>query len=266
MTFSYFRRDYKNLIWSDNIAVDPSDYTPFTVPSPLGGGETVTIYNLNPAKATASNILDQNSPTNYRKYSGYDINFNSRMSKLTLFGGVSIGHQVSNTCQVEDANFLRYCDQSQLSVPYYTQVKLAGSYTLPWELAISGSLQSYPGDARNATVDGLIAAEDPSLRVNWSVDRTTFKNLTGATLTQSTVTVPLNAPGTKLLGRQNQLDVRLKRVFRIGNLSLEAQADAYNALNTGVVLTSVQTLGTALDRPASILQGRLVRFGMQARW
>jgi len=46
----------------------------------------------------------------------------------------------------------------------------------------------------------------------------------------------------------------------------EAQADAYNALNTGVVLTAVQTFGTALDRPASILQGRLFRFGMQARW
>jgi len=28
----------------------------------------------------------------------------------------------------------------------------------------------------------------------------------------------------------------------------------------------VQTFGTALDRPASILQGRLIRFGMQAKF
>ena len=80
------------------------------------------------------------------------------------------------------------------------------------------------------------------------------------------MTIPLDAPGTKLLDRQNQLDIRFKRTFRVGKVSLEAQADAYNALNTGVVLTRVQTFGTALDRPATILQGRLFRFGMQAKF
>jgi hypothetical protein len=138
---------------------------------------------------------------------------------------------------------------------------------------VSGTFQSYPGDARNSTVDGTTAlnngtilAEDPSLRVIWSVDRTIFRSLTGQTLTQSSIAVPLNAPGSKFLDRQNQLDIRLKRLFHVGGAVFEAQVDAYNALNTGVVLTKVQTLGTALDRPASILQGRLVRFGMQAKF
>jgi len=194
------------------------------------------------------------------------VNFNSRMKGLTVFGGVSLGHQVSNTCDVEDLNLTRFCDQSQLSIPYYTQVKLNGSYTLPWQLSVSGTFQSYPGDARNASMDTLIAAEDPSLRVNWQVDRPTFLRLTGQPLTQSAITLPLNAPGTKFLERQNQLDIRLKRLFHVGGKTLEAQVDAYNALNTGVVLTRVQTFGTALDRPASILQGRLIRFGMQAKW
>jgi hypothetical protein len=272
VTLSYFRRDYKNLIWSDNLAIDPSDYTPFTVPNPIGG-DPVTLYNLNPAKASAVDILDQNSSSNYRKYDGYDIGFNGRRRNLTLFGGVSVGRQVSNTCEAEDKNFLRYCDQGALGIPYYTQVKVNGSYMLPWQLSVSGTLQSYPGDARNSTVDGTTAlnngtilAEDPSLRVVWSVDRTLFRTLTGQPLTQSSINVPLNAPGTKFLGRQNQLDIRFKRIFKVRGITLEAQADAYNALNTGVVLTAVQTLGTALDRPASILQGRLFRFGMQAKF
>jgi len=272
VTVSYFRRDYRNLIWSDNVAINPSDYTPFTVPSPIGN-DTITLYNLNPAKASAFNLLDQNSSSNYRKYSGYDVNFNSRMKGLTLFGGVSMGHQVANTCEVEDPNQLRFCDQSQLSIPYYTQLKLNGSYMLPWQLQVSGTFQSYPGDARNSTVDGTTAlnngtilAEDPSLRIVWSVDRTLFKTLTGQTLTQSTISVPLNAPGTKFLDRQNQLDIRFKRLFHLRKTQLEAQIDAYNALNTGVVLTTVQTYGAALDRPASILQGRLIRFGMQAKF
>ncbi|MGH9145014.1 MAG: carboxypeptidase regulatory-like domain-containing protein [Vicinamibacterales bacterium] len=271
VTVSYFRRDYKNLIWSDNLGIDPSDYTPVPVLSPTG--ETVTIYDLNPAKASALNLLDNNSPTNYRKYTGVDVNFNSRMRGLTLFGGVSMGHQVSNTCQVEDPNQLRFCDQAPFGIPYYKQLKLSGSYALPWALQVSGTFQSYPGDARNSTVDGTTAlnngtilAEDPSLRTVWSIDRTTFKALTGQTLTQSSVNVPLNAPGTKFLDRQNQLDVRLTRSFKIRGINLQAQVDAYNALNTGVVLTSVQTFGSALDRPASILQGRLFRFGMQAKF
>ncbi len=78
--------------------------------------------------------------------------------------------------------------------------------------------------------------------------------------------MPLNAPGTKFLDRQNQLDIRFKRLFHLRKTQLEAQIDAYNALNTGVVLTAVQTYGSALDRPASILQGRLIRFGMQAKF
>lgn len=266
VTVSYFRRDYKNLIWSDNLLIDPSDYTLFNLPDPRNNGQTVPIYNLNPAKASAVSLLDQNSSENYRKYSGMDVNFNSRMRALTMFGGVSVGHQTARTCQVEDANLLRFCDQSALDIPQYVQVKFSGSYTLPWSLQVSGSLQSYNGDARNASPDGLIAAEDPSLRVNWSVDRATFNRLTGATLTQSTVNIPLDAPGTKFLSRQNQVDVRLKRVFKVGKASLEGQVDAYNALNTGVVLTRVQTFGSALDRPASILQGRLIRLGLQAKF
>jgi hypothetical protein len=281
VTFSYFRRDYKRLIYSDNLLIEPTDYTLFNLPSPLNDGTTVPVYNLNPAKASAVDILDNNSDSNYRKYNGYDVNFQSRMSGLTLFGGVSTGHQVSNTCEVEDPNLTLYCDQSKLDIPYYTQLKLSGSYMLPWALQVSGTFQSYPGDARNASMDTLIAAEDPSLRVNWNLDQTTFRNITGQALTQSSVTRPLNAPGTKLLDRHNQLDVRAKRTFRVRGLSLEAQADAYNALNAGVVLTRVQTYSTAysaatgqftptatnaLDRPASILQGRLIRLGLQARW
>src|SRR5919198_3682549 len=108
-------------------------------------------------------------------------------------------------------------------------------------------LQSYAGDARNASVDATIAAVDPSLRVNWSVDRTLFRTLTGGALTQSSVTVPLVPPGSKQLDRYSQLDVRLKRRFTVSGLQLEAQADAYNALNTGAVLNRVQTYGSALD-------------------
>ena len=70
VTFSYFRRDYKSLIWSDNVAGRASDYTPYIVPSPLNNGETVTIYNLSPAKLGVVDSLDANSSANHRKFTG----------------------------------------------------------------------------------------------------------------------------------------------------------------------------------------------------
>ena len=176
VTLSYFRRDYKNLIWTDNLAVNPSDYTPFHVPSPLGNGEMVTIYNLNPAKLGLVENLDQNSSDNSRVFTGFDVTFQSRFKGFNVFGGVSLGKQVAEHLPgrgPELPALLR--PVASTPTPYQTQVKLSGSYTLPWAIQISGSFQSYPGDARNATVDGTILAEDPSLRVNWNVNNATFR-------------------------------------------------------------------------------------------
>jgi len=269
MNASYFRRDYKQMFWTDNVAVASTDYTALTLTSPLDGSP-VTVYNLAAARLGVVDLVDQNSAKNSRVYGGYDVGFNARLGKLNTFGGVSTGRTIANTCEVEDPNQLRYCDQSQFDIPFQTQIKLAGSYMLPWALQISGSLQSYPGDARNSSVDtgnsGNIAAEDPSLRVNWTVNNTIVRAQTGQTLTQSQIIVPLIAPGSKFLKRQNQVDVRLKRQFGIKGRQIEAQFDVYNALNANPVLTQNQTYGTALDRPASVLQGRLIRLGLQAKF
>jgi hypothetical protein len=279
VTFSFVRRDYKNLIWSDNLLIAPSDYTKYTVQNPYDTTKTVDIYNLNPAKATAFSVLDQNSTQNKRYYNGYDVSFQSRLKKLNIFGGFSAGHTLAKTCQTEDPNNTTYCDQTQYDIPMYTQFKLNGSYNLPWKIQIAASVQSYNGDARNGTNDGVAipatSMVDPSLRVIWAVDRPTFLAATkaagynggnGVALTQSSVNVQLIQPGSKLLDRQNQVDLRLKRPFQIGGLQLEGQFDIYNAFNSGVVLSKVQTFGAALDRPATILQGRLIRLGVQARW
>jgi hypothetical protein len=278
VTFSFLRRDYKDLIWSDNILVADSDYTKYTIQNPYDTSKTIDVYNLSPAKATALSLLDQNSDQNKRYYNGWDVNFQSRMKGLNLFGGFSSGHTIAQTCQTQDPNNFAYCDQSQYDIPMYNQFKLNGSYMLPWKLQVAATFQSYNGDARNGTYDGAIPATsmvDPSLRVIWNMSRADFlaatakagyNNGQGVTLTQSSVNVQLVEPGKKLLDRQNQADIRLKRIFTFGRMQLEGQFDAYNAFNSGVVLSRVQTYGGRLDQPASILQGRLLRVGAQLRW
>ena len=60
MTAGYYRRQFYNIAAEPNLAVNPDlDYTPFTVVGPThpnlpnGGGEIITLYNLNPNKQGA---------------------------------------------------------------------------------------------------------------------------------------------------------------------------------------------------------------------
>jgi hypothetical protein len=76
----------------------------------------------------------------------------------------------------------------------------------------------------------------------------------------------LTEPGKAFLDRLNMLDLRVRRLFRFKGKQLEGQWDIYNSLNSNPVLFENQTFGAALHRPSSILQGRLMRFGVQARF
>ena len=167
-------------------------------------------------------------------------------------------------CEVDDPNSLRFCDQRDLDIPYLTQFKLAGSYLLPFQIQVSGTWQGYPGvPSGTARQDVLYSAtlnrvEDPSLNVNYIVGRAIVPNLTPAS-----VTVPLIAPGSQYLERWNQVDVRLARKFTVRGVQAQGQFDVFNVLNANTVLGEVETFGTSLHRPTSILQGRLFAAGVQ---
>ena len=46
-------------------------------------------------------------------------------------------------------------------------------------------------------------------------------------------------------------------------MNFQGQLDIFNILNASSILTTVETYGPSLDRPSSILQGRLLAIGMQ---
>jgi hypothetical protein len=75
--------------------------------------------------------------------------------------------------------------------------------------------------------------------------------------------VPLLKPGTKYLDRWNQVDVRLAKKFQVGRARLQGQLDIFNILNASSILSTNESYGSSLDRPTSILQGRLLAVGMQ---
>ena len=247
VSVTYNRRSFHELIWTDNLAISHSDYTLLSVPDPRGSGQTLPVYNLSRAKLGLVDELDLNSTDNTRVYNGIDLTFNWRIrGGATLYGGTSTGRTISNTCQTEDPNSLRFCNQSDYDVPFPTQFKLAGTYPLPLGVRVSGTFQTQPGSDRG---------------INYQVTRTLVP-----TLTQAQVVVRLNDPGTQFNDRVNQLDLSLSRSFRRGTVDIRPELSLFNAFNADAVLSQVNTFGPALNDAVTILAPRLVRLGLTMRF
>ena len=275
----YFHRHYYNLISTDNTALDvPGAFTPVTVPNPCSTGQivcggtqppTLTIYKINPALiGKGAPLIDRNSPNNYRVYNGIEVSLLSHIKGgAQVFGGVLIARQISKLCdsadgtatitfaQASDPNYTIYCDQTQFNIPYRTQVKVGGTYPLPYGLNVSGTFQSYPG-TRNYG----------SGATNYDYLQQTFI-VPAALLTpgQATETVNLNMPGSLYLPRWNQLDLRFARKFELPwrRGTWQLQADIFNALNAHPVLAVNTNYSTALGQATQALQPRILTLGAQ---
>ena len=250
----YYIRFY-NLQGASNVLLTPADYIPFQIASPLDG-EMITVFNLNPNKQGVSDIVDLTSSINHRSYQGYELGIEARLAKGTrVLGGWTMERTLSVTCETENPNSFRFCDQTGdlhqdlglvPTLPFRHEYKLALVQPLPWQFEGGLSFLSYPGEP---------------LTVNWSVPANLFPGSRTAA-----VTVPLVPPGTKFLERWNQLDLNFKRVMRVGRYEIRPSVDLYNVLNSSVVLAELQQFGPTLGQPTSILQGRFMKLGMMFKF
>ncbi len=281
-SFGYFHRHYYNLIYTDNAALDvPDAFTPTSVQNPCyalapgalpcGGNQpqTLTLYKINPSLiGKGAPVVDRNSPNNYRVYNGIEGSFMARLhGGAQVFGGFLTARQISRLCdstdgtgtiafaQASNPNYTLYCDQTQFDIPFRTQVKLGGTYPLPYGFNISGTFQSYPG-TRNY---GSGATNFDYLQQTYLVP--------AALLTpgQAQETVNLNTPGSLYLPRWNQLDLRFARKFTLpaGRGYWQLQGDLFNALNAHPLLAVTTNYGSALGNATQALQPRILTIGAQ---
>ena len=252
---TWFRRESYNFQQTINRLVDISDYTSFEVTNPFTG-EPMPIYNLNPAKQGLVDLLDTTADRDQARYSfnGFELTFKARLPLGgNMFGGWSAGKAINVTCaNLSDPNTLYNCDHSKLGIPYRHSFKLSGSFPLPLGLTLGTSMASNAGALLGSNVP------DPTLPVLWAVPANLFPG--GRT---QAVTMRLDTPGTRYLERWNQMDINVRRTFRVGNLRLDPGVDVYNVFNTNPVLTENQNFGSSLGRPLKVLQGRLMRLTTQ---
>jgi hypothetical protein len=254
----YFRRWYGNFIATDNLNLTPADYSPYCVTAPVdtrlpggGGHEVCGLFDVNRIVAQNNVItLAKNFGEQTEIYDGVDFSIGMRLGGgAVLQGGTSTGRVATNNCFVVDSPQQGQFN-CEVTPPFQTQVKLLGVYPLPWwGVQTSATFQSLPGPEINASRSYSSADVIGSL---------------GRNLTTGNANIALIKPGTMYGGRLNQVDFRTSKIFRFGTEKrLQANLDLYNLFNASPVLALNNTYGTAWQRPLQILQGRLVKFGMQ---
>jgi hypothetical protein len=264
VTVGYYHRDFYNLQVNDNQSVAASDWTTYSINTPVDtrlalSGQPITMYTLNQGKVgVATDTLVTFSTQNHASYNGFEVTGNVKRDKLIVFGGVTTDRRVSTSCDGDTSattardnpNGLRFCDAAP---PFRTTVKASAAYSLPYDVQLSGSFTAIPGPSVNAnyTVTSAIAG----------------RPIVGATSGAASSTINLIQPGSFFLDRQNRLDLRLGKTFRFDSRRVQAFMDVFNVMNAGTVIRvneAYANSGTNLwMTPTGIVDGRFVRFGVQ---
>ena len=209
--------------------------------------------------------LDATSDINRNYYNGLELSLQARLPNGgTIFGGWTAHQHVQDTCGLtsnpngvfqedlirDDEDILRggqFCDQSALGMPFRNDFKLFGAYPLPGDFQISGSIQAYSGAERE---------------LRWTIPAGYYPN--GQRTTSSAI--QLFAPGTNYFDYWTQVDIAIRRIFRVGNYEYSAQADIYNLMNASAIVDENDGYGSGYARPSRLLQGRLLRIALQMKW
>jgi hypothetical protein len=143
-----------------------------------------------------------------------------------------------------------------------TQVKLAGVYTLPYDIQASASFQHFPGISPGGGTASSVNVAATNAQIASSLGR----NLSAGA--SSTVVIDVVPAQLIYEDASSQTDIRFIKSFRLGSRrKVQAIFDIFNAFNARPVL-AVNTRyagagGGAWLRPTSTLVGRLLKFGVQ---
>jgi hypothetical protein len=184
-------------------------------------------------------------------------------------------------------------------VPYRNEFKLQTNVPIKWGVEANASLYSDPVFSNNYATP--IASSPVTLplplsvftgqqqgfkTVNWTITpSTTYPMdcvcpnpgaLVDPGLKQGSALVQLIAPGSRLTPRLTQLDIGVRKIFRIHEkYTLIAESQVFNVINASTVLTESQTLGTTVKpylagglggQPSVILNPRMVRLNLQFKF
>jgi len=249
VSVGYYGRRFSDLYSTVNALVPPSAYSPVTITNPLTNAP-FTVYNQDPATRGQVKNVVTTVPALDQSYNGVEFQVNTRLTKATIFGGLTIGRDygdqdTTSSCTGcgTDFNNLNNLINNRGAIGFDStyQVRAGFSYRMPYDVQLAGTI-------REAT--GL-----PQTRIY----QVTTSVVPG--LTQVTQSVQAAPRGEFRYPWQNLVDLRFTKIFRAGGTRIEPTVDVFNLFNNNAVTSAVTTVGTSLGRPSAIVMGRLVRVG-----
>ena len=268
----YFRRWYGNFRVTDNTALAPTEFTAYTVTVPAdpplsSSGQTLTAFDANRV-VQAQNVTTRtsNHGEQFERWNGVDFTVNARPANgALLFGGVSIGKTMSDSCEVaaqipESLSVamgattvtrpLEYC---RIESPFLTQWKLNGAYTIPRaDVLVSATFQSIPGPVIQANY--VVTQRAPGVPLVGSPT---------ATIVLLPATGGIAGFGAEYGERLNQLDLRVGKLFRAGGTRTMLNVDFFNLFNGSAVTAENPSYPVAYRRPTQIMLARFVKISAQ---
>ena len=238
----YTRREKRNQLGVRNVAVPTDSYIKLAV-TEVNSGQTVTVYNQNPALRARVDNLWNNDPEMDSTYNGGDVTLSKRLSGgWMMTGGVSVGKNdgyvgVANLNDPNSKEFSRGVQGNDVPLSF----SMSGLYELPYGISLSGSYQHQSGFPELTTV---------------SVAGNTIA------LTQGAQTVIVAPRGDTRYPKLNQFDISLRKAIRMGGSRvLQPRLDIYNLSNNATIRTWTTQLGPTYHRPSAIQRGTLIKAG-----
>jgi len=239
----YIYRDWEDLMEDVNVT-GVYEGVPFLNPVT---GEIITVFNqLNPGEDV---FVLKNAPAR-RRYDAFEVFTNKRFgSKLYLSGSLVLSRtegNFSNTTLSNDGTTPLFNDPNfsingdgRLTNDPTVEVKLQGTYSLPWGINTAAYFRHVSGDTWT-----------PQVRVRG--------------LNQGPVLILALPRGSNRLPSRNVLDVRLEKEFPIKQGHLLFTVDVYNLFNTGYPLRVQDVFGSSVfGQPVFFSRPREARIGIR---
>jgi hypothetical protein len=273
----YLKRWLQNFTATDNLAVAPADFTPFSITAPSdprlpnGGNYSVDgLYNVVPTKFGQTSNSIGLTTLQTQSFNGVLASVTARVRNgLTLQGGINSGSQVTDYCglraELPEFTFPANPGPTQGAVlsptnPYcrvapglVTKLSGVGSYTIPKiDVQIAGTIRSDQGAPLRAIFNAPVALVSAALG-------------RPAAVAGTTVPIDLVAPGDVWGDRVNEVDLRVAKILKFGRTRMNVGVDMFNLINSSAVLTYNQTYAVTGPwlAPQSIITPRFFKVSAQ---
>jgi outer membrane receptor protein involved in Fe transport len=263
----FYYRTNRDQIGLRNIAVPSSAYTPFTVSVPNGPGgslsspkpTTVTVYNLNPEFNGRQNNVIDNQPYLDTDYKGVEFTAQKRLSnRWQMTAGLTIGkntgglntptgsgQSLGSGNDLNDPNFTTFAN-GIVGNDSDVAFRLSGSYQIPGDINIAGSLVANAGYPYVST---------------YSVTRPAAA-AAGVALTRSSQTVSLSERGDERLPNMTLVDFSVSRPIRFGSRRIVPRFDIFNLTNAATADAINNGVGGTYLIPTSIVAPRIAKLAI----